>query len=472
MKKLISITAALLCSFFLNNPVIAQEAPKNPVNKDSKLIKEESVCKAPIMPNFKKFSKDFKPMVRMPRKITNSIEFFKFADELQLTDEQIIKLRAYYKKHYSEKTSPKAFKPVPTVVDFYKMTDEELTNYADELSMKTKNAIMSKLQKIIDIRKILTKEQLELIKKETEKEAENIKKKIEEKHAKNKNKKCGFFSSFMNLKPNQFPPRFCFPPNPMPQPFMPPMCCPQMGMMQPMYPPFGMMPHHRAPSMGPKPGKKHHNMPPMGPQFGMMPQSPMRPMHHQPFMMPQNHMPPMTPQFGMMSQPPMRPMPQQPFMMQQHHMPPMTPQFGMMPFPMQPVCPQMGMMPHNNNMPPMGPQPKFRPMSKDDKHGKDKKPGHKFGPKGQFPMMNPMGFYPGYMAQPNMMGCCPCQMRPPMFGFNDYKKERKPPFDFLMKLFSCKKDKDSDIILKDKENKSAIADKNQSKEPLKPTEKK
>ena len=446
MKKIISITAALICTIFLQNSVIAQEAPKNPANKDLKPIKEESICKEVKKPNFMKFQ----PPAKMPRKLANTIELFKFADEIKLTDEQIIKLRAFYKKHYSEKTPKKDLKPIPNPMDFYKMSDEELVKFADDAAANTKNMIMSKLQKIIDIRKILTQEQFELIKKEIEKDAEINKKLIEKKKAKKANKrKRGFF-----------------PPFPMYQ--QPPMGCPQMGMM----PPMGPMPHQ--PGMMP-----HNNMPPMGcPQMGMMP--PMGPMPQQPGMMPHNNMPPMGgPQMGMM--PPMGPMPHQPGMMPHHNMPPMGgPQMGMMP-PMGPMPQQPGMMPHNNMppmgcpqmgmMPPMGHQPNFGPMPKFDKPGKDKKPGHKFEKKNCSPMMNPMGFNPGYMPQPNMMGCCPCQMRPsmrpPRFGFNDNQKERKPPFDFLMKLFSCKKDKDSDIILKDKEIKNEKSDKNQPNVPLK-----
>ena len=103
-----------------------------------------------------------------------------------------------------------------------------------------------------------------------------------------------------------------------------------------------------------------------------------------------------------------------------------------------------------------------------DKPCKDKKPGHKFDKKNHAPMMNPMGFYPGFMPQPYMMNCCPCQMRPQMFGYQNKMKERRPPFDFLMKLFSCKKGKESDIIQKDKE----ISNKNSQKESLKPNEEK
>ena len=55
MKKIISITAALICTIFLQNSVIAQEAPKNPANKDLKPIKEESICKEVKKPNFMKF---------------------------------------------------------------------------------------------------------------------------------------------------------------------------------------------------------------------------------------------------------------------------------------------------------------------------------------------------------------------------------------------------------------------------------
>ena len=372
MKKIISITAALICSFFLQNPVIAQETPKNPPLKGSKPAFEKPI------------QKDCKPPMKMPHKVKKAFDFFKFADELQLTDDQIIKLRAFYKKHNSQKPEPPK---APQAVDFYKMTDEELVKYAEEEAMKKKQRLMLKLQKIIDIRKILTKEQLEMIKKEAEKEAENNKKKFEEHRKQRANK---------SRRP-QFP-----------RPGMMPMY-PSFGMMQPMGPQCGMMPH----------------MPPMGPQPGMMP-----------------HMPPMGPQQGMMP-----------------HMPPMGPQQGMMPC-MPPMGPQCGMMPH---MPKMSPKSQHKPMIKDDKPCKDKKLSHRFDRNNHFPMMNPMGFYPGFMPQPNMMNCCPCQMRPQMFGQQNGMKERRPPFDFLMKLFSCKKDKESDIINKDKTI---------SKESLKPNEEK
>ena len=385
MKKIISITAALICSFFLQNPVIAQEAPKNPPLKGSKPAFEKPI------------QKDCKPPMKMPHKVKKAFDFFKFADELQLTDDQIIKLRAFYKKHNSQKPEPPK---APQAVDFYKMTDEELVKYAEEEAMKKKQRLMLKLQKIIDIRKILTKEQLEMIKKEAEKEAENNKKKFEEHRKQRANK---------SRRP-QFP-----------RPGMMQMY-PSFGMMQPMGPQCGMMPH--MPPMGPQQGMMPH-MPPMGPQKGMMP-----------------CMPPMGPQCGMMP-----------------HMPPMGPQCGMMPC-MPPMGPQCGMMPH---MPKMSPKSQHKPMIKDDKPCKDKKPSHRFDRNNHFPMMNPMGFYPGFMPQPNMMNCCPCQMRPQMFGRQNGMKERRPPFDFLMKLFSCKKDKESDIINKDKTI---------SKESLKPNEEK
>ena len=438
MKKIISITAALICSFFLQNPVIAQEAPKNPPLKVSKPAFEKPI------------QKDCKPPMKMPHKVKKAFDFFKFADELQLTDDQIIKLRAFYKKHNSQKPEPPK---APQAVDFYKMTDEELVKYAEEEAMKKKQRLMLKLQKIIDIRKILTKEQLEMIKKEAEKEAENNKKKFEE-HRKQKANK--------SRRP-QFP-------RPGIMPMMP--MCPSFSMMPPMGPQPGMMPH--MPPMGPQPGMMPH-MPPMGPQQGMMPHMP--PMGPQQGMMP--HMPPMGPQQGMM--PHMPPMGPQQGMMP--HMPPMGPQCGMMPC-MPPMGPQCGMMPH---MPPMGPQcgmmphmPKMspksqhKPMIKGDKPGKDKKPSHRFDRNNPFPMMNPMGFYPGFMPQPNMMNCCPCQMRPQMFGRQNGMQERRPPFDFLMKLFSCKKDKESDIINKDKtiNIEELFGNKRPQKESLKPNEEK
>ena len=412
MKKIISIAAALICSFFLQNTVIAQEAPKNPPLKDSKVAFEKPILK------------DCKPPMKMPHKIKKAFDFFKFADELQLTDDQIIKLRALYKKNKSEKPEPPK---APQAINFYKMTDEELVKFAEEEALKKKQRLMFKLQKIIDIRKILTKEQLDLIQKEAEKEAENNKKKFEE-HKKQK-------------------------PNKSRRPLFP-----RPGMMMPMFPPFGMMPH----------------MSPMGcPQMGMMP--PMQPMGPQCGMRP--HMPQMgCPQMGMM--PPMQPMGPQCGM--KPHMPQMgCPQMGMMP-PMQPMGPQCGMRPHMPQMgcpqmgvmPPMGPRHQPKPMKMGDKPCKDKKPGHKFDKKNHAPMMNPMGFYPGFMPQPYMMNCCPCQMRPQMFGYQNKMKERRPPFDFLMKLFSCKKEKESDIIQKDKTISKEELFGNPKNESLKPNEEK
>ena len=371
MKRIISITAALICSLFFQSSVIAQEVPANPQIKDSKPVFEKPI------------KKEFRPSAKMPHKIRKALEFFKFADELQLTDDQIIKLRALYKKNKSEKPEPPK---APQAINFYKMTDEELVKFAEEEALKKKQRLMFKLQKIIDIRKILTKEQLDLIQKEAEKEAENNKKKFEE-HKKQK-------------------------PNKSRRPLFP-----RPGMMMPMFPPFGMMPH----------------MSPMGcPHMGMMP--PMQPM---------------GPQCGM-----------------RHHMPPMGPQCGMRPHMPQMGCPQMGV------MPPMGPRHQPKPMKMGDKPCKDKKPGHKFDKKNHAPMMNPMGFYPGFMPQPYMMNCCPCQMRPQMFGYQNKMKERRPPFDFLMKLFSCKKEKESDIIQKDKTISKEELFGNPKNESLKPNEEK
>jgi hypothetical protein len=410
MKRIIGITAALICSLFFQSSVIAQEIPANPQIKDSKPVFEKPI------------KKEFRPSTKMPHKIRKALEFFKFADELQLTDDQIIKLRAFYKKYNSQKPEIKEPQKASNMPDFYKMTDEELVKYAEEEAMKKKQKLMFRLQKIIELRKILTKEQLETIKKNAE-----------DRRAKNK----------PSRKP--LPPRNYMMPPMWPQFGMmnhvPPMgCCPQMGMMpqppmRPMHQP-GMMPHR--------------NMPPMGccPQMGMMPQPFMRPMH-QPGMMPHRNMPPMgCPQMGMMPQPPMRPM-HQPCMMPHRNMPPMG-------------CPQMGMMP----------QPPMRPMPKLDKLGKNKQPNQKFAQKNHFPMMNPMGFYPGYMPQTNMIGCCPCQMRPPMPGFRKNFKEKRPPFDFLLKLFSCKNEKESDIIQKDKTISKEELFGNPKKESSKPNEEK
>ena len=146
MKKLLSIIAALICSFGIQSSVIAQEAPKQPI--DPKIKQQETI---PQDAKLIKPVKDHKPCPpkRMHRKIKNAFELFKFADELQLTDDQIIKLRAFYKKYYSEEAKKKEAPEAPKSLDFYEMNEQQLLKYADDEAEKVRNRIMKKLQKIV-----------------------------------------------------------------------------------------------------------------------------------------------------------------------------------------------------------------------------------------------------------------------------------------------------------------------------------
>lgn len=360
MKKLLSIITALICSFGIQSSVIAQEAPKQPI--DPKIKQQEAI---PQDAKLIKPVKDHKPCPpkRTPRKIRKAFEFFKFADELQLTDDQIIKLRAFYKKYYSEEAKKKEVPEAPKALDFYEMNEQQILKYADDEVAKIRNRLMKKLQKIIEIKKILTQEQLEKIRKECEADRKSDKPQDAKKQAGNHHKHFQNFSHQPGMM----------------MPFMNPMFPPQPGMMGPMMNP--MFP--------PRPGM-------MGPQMHPMFQP------HSSFMPPMN---PMCPKMkhgmkpGKMG-PKMNPMfPPRPGMMGPQMCPMGQPQFNMMP-PMNPMGPQFNMMP------------------------------------------------PFYGSQ----NCCPFSKNQPNFGKNQFK-ERLPLFEHLMKLFSCKNDKDSDIIHKDKMNK-------------------
>jgi hypothetical protein len=52
---------------------------------------------------FMKFQMFCNPQFAIPHKVKQTFDMFKFADEIGLTDNQLIQLRAYYKKYYSEK---------------------------------------------------------------------------------------------------------------------------------------------------------------------------------------------------------------------------------------------------------------------------------------------------------------------------------------------------------------------------------
>ncbi len=380
MIKKLSIIAMVASMISFGGVIFAQEANKAP----EKAIKNGEL---PKLTNIKNFCK---PPLRMPYQVRNAFELFKYADELKLTDDQLIQLRAYYKKHFSEEAKKKEIPVLPTKADFYSMNEQELLKFVDDESARVKKDILNKLQKIIDIKKILTPEQIEKIKKEAEKEAERNLKRLEERLNKkpipltnskptkpNEDKKD---KGFKHFKPHMYPPQWMMPHQHPMMPFMPPMC-PQQGMMNPM----GQMPP----------------MPQMGPQQGMM-----NPMGCMP------PMPQMCPQQGMMN--PMGCMPPMPQMCPQQGM--MNP-MGHMP-PMPQMCPQQGMMNPMGHMPPMGMK---SPKCNDDKFCQNR-------------------------CKRNV-----CKFKNPTpMKFRD-KPKMEPPFaSLLSKFFGCKKDCDSDIMKKDK----------------------
>lgn len=164
MKKSVAVIAFMLCFLGLHSVSMAQEAPvvvqvpektEVVVEKDTKINKE--------IPD----KKDIKPHgMLMPRSVSNAFEFFKFADELDLSDEQLVNLRAYYKKHFSKKNENK--KPFSkfhflSPEEVLKMSEEEMNKYADEEANKIRENIISMMQKVIDLKRILTAEQLEKV---------------------------------------------------------------------------------------------------------------------------------------------------------------------------------------------------------------------------------------------------------------------------------------------------------------------
>ena len=318
MVKKVSIIALVTCLIGFGSAVFAQDVNKlpNPIKTDKEVSKVKDNKLPPNMKMFKPFGFNVGLRPRTPSKIKNALELLKFADELQLTDDQLIQLRNYYKKYYSEEAKKKEMVKIPSVAELYAMNEQELQKYAEDESARIKKGIMLKIQKIIEIKRILTSEQIQKIKEDSEKEAERAKKKLEEKLALNnksatkikhpKPNKCRCYK-MMGMKPflgmphmqpmfphqsmmqppmqPMFPPQGC--PNMMPhkqpmlppqgmmqppmQPMFPPQGCPNMmPPMQPMFPPQGMMqpmfPHQGCPcmmshkkTMGPKHHKFHND---------------------------------------------------------------------------------------------------------------------------------------------------------------------------------------------------------------------
>ena len=420
MVKKVSIIALVACLISFGSGVFAQDANNLPnTNKTEKevvKVKDNNFPPKMLMP------KAVKPPVFMPRQIKNALELLKYADELQLTDEQLIQLRGYYKKYYSEEAKKKEIAKVPSIADFYAMSEQELQKYAEDESARIKKEIMVRFQKIIDIKKILTPEQFKKIKEDVEKEA---KKKIENivlnkkpspmgKPSKSHRCKCHkgmkHFRPFMGMPYMQpmFPPQGMMQPR-MQHPMFPPQGCPNMMPMQPMFPPQGMMQPQMQPMFPPQgcPNMMPHKQPKFPPQEMMQPQmqQPMFPPQGCPNMMPhkQHKLPPQG-------------------MMQPHMQQPMFPPQG---------CPNM--MPMQPMFPPQG-YPNMMPMQ---------------------PMFSPQGC-------PNMMPmqpmCPQCMMmshkhpkgpKPPFMGCQDRPKMEPPFGSFLSKFFGCKKDKDSDIMKKE-----------------------
>ncbi len=387
MKKMVSIIAVMICSAFLQNSAFAQQTPISP---EKLVIKEDKV-----LPN-KDIKRVCKPEIKMPYQARRAFEFFKYADDLNLTDEQLIQLRGFYKKHYSKKAEKKEFPNIPSTFELYKMSDDELVKYADNEAIKIKERIMSRLQKIIDIRKILTDEQLKKLQEEGIKEAEKGRKEITDKNGKkplppNKMSKPG--------KPSHRPNHNKYQPN-MNGCFMNPM--------------WNYMPNMMVP-----------NYPPMFHQPGMM-FPPFCPMFHQPNMMAPKGMP--APRRHDVKEPHMSPM------FKQQNM--MNPYMGSMFMPRHMMNPCMKSMPMSNPMmnPYMGSMFMPNPMINS--------------------YMNPM------CMKAHNPKCEFCHnnkhhMRPMNKKDNNHSKAfaQEPPKHFplarlLMKFLSCQKDCNSDIINK------------------------
>ena len=238
MKRFINI-ALIACLLTCCGSVFAQEAPKDVKPADKPEVKMEAPAK-------KAHIKAFRP--RIPRQVKSAIEFFKLADELELTDDQMIQLRGYYKKHLV-KPEKKLEKPsMPSPEDFCKMTEEEMKKFAENESKKVHDAIMGTLQKIIDIKKILSPEQFQKLREKSRDEAKKALAKMAEasKKAKEQKKKDNCCKGF---RPDMMP-------------HMGQMCCPMMGGRYGMKHQMGP----QCPMMGGRHGMKHQ----MGPQCPMM----------------------------------------------------------------------------------------------------------------------------------------------------------------------------------------------------------
>lgn len=264
MKRFIN-AALVVCLIACCGSVFAQEAPKDVKPADKPAAKLENPIK-------KVHFKAFRP--RIPHQVKNAIEFFKLADELQLTDDQMIQLRGYYKKHLTAPQKKLEKPSMPSPEEFYKMTEEEMKNFAENESKKIHDAIMSGLQKIIDIKKILSPEQFQKLKEMSQEEAKKALAKMAESHKKAKEQK---------KKDKEHKHHKDFNPGMMPQ--MGPMCpmmdgchhgmMPQMGSGCPMMGGRHGMNHQmgpKCPMMGGRHGMEHHMgsmCPMMGDRHGM-----------------------------------------------------------------------------------------------------------------------------------------------------------------------------------------------------------
>ena len=335
MKRFINI-ALIACLLTCCGSVFAQEAPKDVKPADKPEVKMEAPAK-------KAHIKAFRP--RIPRQVKSAIEFFKLADELELTDDQMIQLRGYYKKHLV-KPEKKLEKPsMPSPEDFCKMTEEEMKKFAENESKKVHDAIMGTLQKIIDIKKILSPEQFQKLREKSRDEAKKALAKMAEasKKAKEQKKKDNCCKGF---RPDMMP-------------HMGQMCCPMMGGRHGMKHQMGP----QCPMMGGRHGMKHQ----MGPQCPMM--GGRHGMNHQ-----MGRCPKMGGRHGM-----------------EHHMGSMCPMMGDrhgMNHQMRPRFPKMdemhGMNHHMGSDCPMmgdhhGMMPQMRPGMKGEKHNHDFKKSPCFG---------------------------------------------------------------------------------------------
>ena len=151
MKKSLSIITLIACMIGFGGFAFCKETANNDSIKDEL---DSSVIKSMIEER-----KAHRQREKLPHQLKDTFKFFKLADELKYTDDQIIKLRAYYKNYYSDESAKKEEinkEETPEIQDFYGMSENDLKKYAkDKASIKEKE-IMAHLQKIIDLKKILT----------------------------------------------------------------------------------------------------------------------------------------------------------------------------------------------------------------------------------------------------------------------------------------------------------------------------